>query len=46
MRNLRKIYEELVKTREDKEERLETVKIQTKELMERRKTSEVEVVKF
>jgi peptidoglycan hydrolase CwlO-like protein len=43
---LRKVYEELTKQREDMDEKLESVRNHNKELMDRRKTSEMEIVKY
>jgi septal ring factor EnvC (AmiA/AmiB activator) len=45
LRQLRKVYEDLVKSREDQEEKLESVRSNTKELMEKRRQSEMEITK-
>jgi chromosome segregation ATPase len=46
LRQLKKVYEDLTKQREDQDEKLEQVRNYNKELMDRRKTSEMEIVKY
>ena len=46
LRQLKKVYEDLTKQREDQDEKLEQVRNHNKELMDRRKTSEMEIVKY
>lgn len=41
-----KVYDDLTKQREDKDEKLEGIKNRTKELMERSKASEDDIIKI
>jgi len=46
LRALRKEYEELTKTREDQDEKLESLKGMSREVIERRRNAETEINKL
>ena len=46
LRQLRKLYEDLMKQKEDQEEKVEAVRVQQKELAEKRKNAESEIIKY
>jgi hypothetical protein len=45
LKQLKKVYDDLEKSQEDQQEKLESVQANTKELMEKRRLSELEIIK-